>query len=146
MKYIGIVGHEEKKFTADTKEIAVALIRTLLSEGDILVSGGCHLGGIDIWAEEVADEMGIEKLIFYPQNKKWIGGYKERNMQIAQKSDILHNIVVAEYPPAYVGMTFDYCYHCHARDHIKSGGCWTLKRAKLLGKSVKQHIIGGDNE
>lgn len=139
--YIGIVGHEEKKFTADTKELVVALIRTLLSEGDTLVSGGCHLGGIDIWAEEVADEMGIEKVIFYPKTRTWAGGYKERNIQIAQKSDILHNIVVAEYPPMYVGMRFKYCYHCDATDHIKSGGCWTLKRAKLLGKSVKQHII-----
>ena len=30
--YVGIVGHEEKKFNADSKEVAVTLIRTLLSE------------------------------------------------------------------------------------------------------------------
>ena len=140
-KYVGIVGHEEKKFCADTKELALDIMRSVLSDGDILVSGGCHLGGIDVWAEEVADEMGIEKIIFYPKTRTWAGGYRERNLQIAQRSDILHNIVVAEYPPLYVGMTFDYCYHCDATDHIKSGGCWTLKKARLLGKEVRQHII-----
>ena len=88
MSYIGIVGHEEKKFNADSKWVAVELIRTLLSDGDILVSGGCQLRGIDIWAEEVADEMGIEKVIFYPQRRSWHGGYKQRNLLIAQKSDI----------------------------------------------------------
>jgi hypothetical protein len=136
-KYVGIVGHEAKKFTADTKEIAVALIRTLLSEGDILVSGGCHLGGIDIWAEEVADEMGIEKLIFYPQKQQWEGGYKQRNLLIAGRSDIVHCIVVKEYPPFYVGRVFDYCYHCDTSDHIKSGGCWTAKRAR----EAQWHVI-----
>jgi hypothetical protein len=45
--------------------------------------------------------------------------------------------VVAEYPPEYVGMKFDYCYHCHTSDHIKSGGCWTAHKAE----KVEWHII-----
>jgi len=55
---IGIVGHETAKFTAETEAKARAIIRHLLDhEGtdDVLVSGGCHLGGIDIWAEEEAE-------------------------------------------------------------------------------------------
>ena len=127
---IGIVGHEAKKFTPETEAKAREVISSFLSPGDILVSGGCHLGGIDIWAEEEADKLGLEKLIFLPAIQKWEGGYKQRNLQIVSNSDIVHCIVVAEYPKDYQGMRFDYCYHCKTNEHIKSGGCWTAKRAK----------------
>src|SRR3990172_1675336 len=130
MAKIGIVGHEAKKFTPETEQRAREIIRSLLSPSDVLVSGGCHLGGIDIWAEEEADALGIEKVVFLPATRAWEGGYKQRNLQIAGESDVVHCIVVAEYPVDYSGMRFDYCYHCHTRDHIKSGGCWTAKRAK----------------
>lgn len=93
-----------------------------------MVSGHCHLGGIDIWAEEEADDMGIEKLIFPPKSLRWNGGYKERNLLIARNSDIVHCIVVAKYPPHYRGMRFTRCYHCDTTEHIKSGGCWTAWR------------------
>ena len=130
MAKIGIVGHEAKKFTPETEFEARAIILSLLSLNDILVSGGCHLGGIDIWAEEIADAMALEKEIYLPAINQWEGGYKQRNLKIANASDIVHCIVVADYPEGYNGMKFDYCYHCHTSDHIKSGGCWTAKRAK----------------
>lgn len=135
---IGIVGHEARKFTPETEARAREIIRYILSPygeygvdlGDILVSGGCHLGGIDIWAEEEADKFGMKKEIHYPASRRWEGGYKERNLKIARTSDVVHCIVIAEYPDDYRGMKFDYCYHCHTSDHIKSGGCWTAKRAR----------------
>jgi hypothetical protein len=139
--YIGIVGHEAKKFTPATKQIALDIIRKLLKEGDTLVSGGCHLGGIDIWAEEIADEMGLGKMIFLPKKRSWSGGYKERNLRIAEICDILHNIVVEKYPEGYEGMRFKYCYHCDTVTHIKSGGCWTAKNTKRLGKQAFNHVI-----
>lgn len=138
---VGIVGHEAKKFTAETEAKAKAVIRSLLSPGDILVSGGCHLGGIDIWAEEIADEMGLEKRIYLPATRRWEGGYKQRNLKIAYGSDIVHCIVIAEYPEDYEGMRFEQCYHCHTTAHIKSGGCWTAKRARKR----KWHIIKEDH-
>lgn len=53
--YVGIVGHAADKFTPKTKSKAISIIEELLSpENSVLVSGHCHLGGIDIWAEEVA--------------------------------------------------------------------------------------------
>ena len=137
MARIGIVGHEAKKFTPETEAKAREIICSLLHSNDILVSGGCHLGGIDIWAEEEADKMGLAKQIFLPAINKWEGGYKQRNLKIAYNSDIVHCIVVAEYPEGYDGMKFDYCYHCHTSDHIKSGGCWTAKKAK----KAEWHII-----
>ena len=141
MTYIGIVGHAANKFTPATKKIALEIIREILLEGDVLVSGGCHLGGIDIWSEEVASEIGLEKIIFLPKKQSWAGGYRERNLQIASKSDILHNIIVEKYPEGYKGMRFDYCYHCKTTTHIKSGGCWTAKNAKRLGNQAFNHVI-----
>lgn len=134
---VGIVGHEAKKFTAETEAKAREIIRSLLSPDDILVSGGCHLGGIDIWAEEEADKLGLKKEIFLPLKYRWSGGYRTRNLKIAAASCIVHCIVVAEYPENYVGRQFDYCYHCHTSDHIKSGGCWTAKRAS----KAEWHVI-----
>lgn len=129
---IGIVGHEAAKFTALGERRARRIIRELLSAPDaVLVSGHCHLGGIDIWAEEVADAIGIPKLIYPPKKLTWEGGYKQRNLLIAKHSAIVHCIVVTKLPSAYTGMRFTSCYHCNTQTHIKSGGCWTAKRAPL---------------
>lgn len=130
---VGIVGHEAAKFTPETEQRAREIIRSLICPLDTVVSGHCHLGGIDIWAEEEADVIGAEKLIFPPKTLSWEGGYKPRNILIAQNSDIVHCIVVRELPPSYKGMRFDHCYHCNTSDHVKSGGCWTAKRCKSGG-------------
>lgn len=139
---IGIVGHEAAKFTPDSEARARAVIRALLSlPATTVVSGHCHLGGVDIYAEEEADKLGIPKLIFPPRTKRWHDGYKPRNLQIATASDVVHVIVVKEYPATYRGMHFDYCYHCDKTDHIKSGGCWTAMQARRKGKSAVWHIV-----
>lgn len=136
---IGIVGHAADKFTPGTEAQARRVIAAILARpGTILVSGGCHLGGIDIWAEEEADRLGIEKIIHLPVHRRWEGGYKQRNIKIAQDSDQLLVIVVTDYPPGYRGMRFTGCYHCKERRsaHVKSGGCWTGNVAEQLGKAV----------
>lgn len=136
---IGIVGSEGRKFTPETEAQARAIIREILApEGTVLVSGGCHLGGIDIWAEEEADAMGREKIIHVPKVRNWSEGYKPRNLAIARDSDVVHCITVRELPPSYSGMTFPLCYHCGTDTHVKSGGCWTMKRAS---KGVL-HVVG----
>ncbi len=139
---IGIVGSEAAKFTPETEAKAKDLIRKLLCDSKItrVSSGHCHLGGIDIWAEELADELGLPKLIFPPKFLSW-EFYKERNMQIAHASDIVHCITLARLPDSYTGMRFEECYHCGTRSHVKSGGCWTVKYAKRIGKSGEVHVI-----
>lgn len=138
----GIVGHEATKFTPNTEAAARAVIRELLAPpGSIAVSGHCHLGGVDIYAEEEADALGREKLIFPPKRHTWEGGYKDRNILVAEHSDVLHVIVVATYPETYHGMRFPLCYHCKTTDHVKSGGCWTGKYAQRLGKEAVWHTI-----
>ena len=59
-KYVNMAlsGNGTDKFTPETAAKACALIRELLSApGAVLVSGRSPLGGIDVWAEEIADEM-----------------------------------------------------------------------------------------
>lgn len=155
---IGIVGSEGAKFTPLGEERAKEWINKLLT-GDYrmnpgnppkywgpettVVSGHCHLGGIDIWAEEIADSLGFSKLIFPPKTLRWEGGYKQRNLEIAKNSDMVYCISVKDFPETYTGMRFPFCYHCKDTEpaHIKSGGCWTTKEARKMGKSTKLIIV-----
>lgn len=145
---IGIVGSGEDKFTKWGKERALELIRQIIlgqsyfSE-NILVSGHSPVGGIDIWAEEVAMSLNLAMDLKVPKQHTWNAdyGYKQRNTDIAKDSDEVHVIVVNKYPEGYLGVKFSVCYHCNTVDHIKSGGCWTGNVAKKLGKPVYWHII-----
>lgn len=150
-RYVGIVGHEAAKFTPETEREARAIIAYIIAEADgqnihepaVVVSGHCHLGGIDIWAEEMGRARGQEPLIFPPKTLNW-AGFEARNVRIAEASDELHCIVVAEYPPSYTGMRFNYCYHCKTDKHKKSGGCWTAKYfERIKGTPAQWHVIVG---
>ncbi len=135
MRRVGIVGCEEAKFTPATKDQALRWIRALLMGADEAVSGECHLGGIDIWTREIAHEMGVPFTPFAPKTQCWETGYKPRNLLIAGRSTECHCITVAKLPPTYNSpWRFERCYHCDA-DHVKSGGCWTVKQAKRLGRT-----------
>lgn len=139
---IGIVGAEAAKFTHETEQAAREIIRASLMPGDVVVSGKCHLGGIDIWAAEEGRRLGLEVIEYAPPVRSWERGYKVRNIQIAKDSDRLICIVVRELPPTYTGMRFDYCYHCHTDQHVKSGGCWTLKYAEReFGKPAFWFVV-----
>lgn len=146
--HIGIVGHEAAKFTPVTEAAARILIARLLAPLDaICVSGACPLGGIDVWAEEIAISLGRQTRIFAPATPSWESGYKPRNILIAQTSDVVHNIVVAELPPTYAGMRFQRCYHCRTDAHVKSGGCWTAKLAERdYGHAACWHVIAPSGE
>lgn len=135
---LGIVGHEAAKFTPEKQLEARAKIRELISlhNAQLVVSGACPLGGIDIWAVEEARALGVRVREFAPTVSQWSGpgGFQDRNLRIAQNSTMVVCLVVRELPSTYTGRVFDYCYHCHTREHIKSGGCWTVKQAVALGK------------
>lgn len=130
--HLGIVGSEAAKFTSVTERAARLLIRALLSDPtSVAVSGHCHLGGIDVWVEEEAAQLGRATLIYPPRTLTWPGGFKPRNRLIAKHSAIVHCVTVLELPPGYAGRRFSACYHCEGRGvppHVKSGGCWTAWR------------------
>ncbi len=120
---VGIVGSEQAKFTPATEAMARERIEIILrtTGATTVCSGHCHLGGVDIFAEEIADKLGLKKLIFAPKELSWSKGYKPRNVMIANASHEIYCITVKELPPGYVGMRFPLCYHCGTKDHVKSG-------------------------
>lgn len=140
---LGIVGSEDAKFTRETEILARAQIRALIKKykADIVISGACHLGGIDKWAVEEAEKHKISFIEYKPKTLQWEGGYKDRNLLIVRYSDIVVCITVKELPLGYEGMRFKLCYHCGTTDHVKSGGCWTVKQAKKMGKRTEVIII-----
>lgn len=142
---IGIVGSEAAKFTPDTEEAAKEMIRAIITfdKPDTVISGRCHLGGIDIWAVEIAREMGIKILECPPVEHSWVYGYRPRNIKIARYSDKVYCLTVKRLPGKYTGMRFTHCYHCHTPPdhHVKSGGCWTLKFAREVLKKPTQLIV-----
>lgn len=134
---LGVVGHEQEKFTPDVEMRARAIIRAEIAirNPTRIVSGGCHLGGVDVWAEEIANELGVPMTVYAPTKLAWSGkgGFKERNLRIANDADLVLCVVVKELPLNYRGMRFAGCYHCAGFGipfHVKSGGCWTAWRAK----------------
>jgi hypothetical protein len=128
---LGVVGHEAAKFTAETEAQARdAIVSAVLRHGATrIVSGHCHLGGVDIWAEEAAATLGLELTVYAPGMLRWGGplGFRARNLRIARVSSLVLCVVVRELPQGYTGMRFAECYHCRNRNpaHVKSGGCWT---------------------
>lgn len=143
---VGIVGHEAAKFTRRGEADARDIIRQILSRPGVtgVVSGGCHLSGVDIWAEEIGRELGFEPIVHKPKVRSWEYGYKPRNILIARDSAEVFSIVVARLADSYRGMRFPLCYHCKTTDHVKSGGCWTAKFAQSLGKPAMWVTIANE--
>ena len=140
---VGIVGNEAAKFTALGENRACMAILDLLSGPTVteVVSGACHLGGVDKWAAELGEFLGLKVTEFPPKSLSWEDGYKPRNLQIANRSTAVYCIVVDQLPGNYTGMRFQSCYHCGKNDHIKSGGCWTVREAIKLGKVGEIRIV-----
>ena len=135
---LGVVGHGANKF--NTPELIAEAHERIRRNAEALdathiVSGHSPLGGVDLYAEAVAQEMGQEMVIHAPTRRTWSGpgGYKERNLAIARDSDIVLVVVVDKLPPNFQGWRPPKgCYHCRNRNplHVKSGGCWTAWQAK----------------
>ncbi len=138
---IGIVGSEEAKFDLRTRREAITVIRRLLRRASKVVSGACHLGGIDRWAADEATKAGIEVVEHAPTALNW-PAYRERNLRIVEDADEVVCITVRELPEGYRGMRFDHCYHCRTDEHVKSGGCWTVKQAIRAGKVGRVVVVG----
>ncbi len=128
MKKVAFVGAEERKLLSAglSLELVEKHLRELMTEAKslygpyVFISGASPRGGVDIIAEKIADELGLEKQIFPPAVHRWTGtanrpGYKERNTAIATTCDILYNL---------------------DPEGVHSGGDWTLRLAHFLGKEV----------
>lgn len=144
---VGIIGSGQDKFTPPQVEQVRDLIRRLLLSipGAVVVSGHSPVGGVDIWAEAIGNELGFPLDLKVPRQHSWGGeyGYRARNLDIAQSSDEVHVIVAESYPAGYNGRKFRGCYHCHGLrpPHVKSGACWTAIQAERLGRRTVWHIV-----
>lgn len=150
---VGIVGNGSDKFTAQGEEQARWLIRDILKrrEATAMVSGHSPVGGIDIWAEEEAKALGIPLDLKIPEIHQWDPpggyGYKARNIDIARSSDVVHVILADVYPEEYTGRRWEFCYHhrgqqdpvVDANNHVKSGGCWTGRKAEFAVWHIVQN-------
>jgi len=149
-----IVGSQGRHWTPRQRTEAVKRIRGILQShirsihgpygsypnprSVLLVSGGCGAlgenrnqdfdGGVDVWAEIVADVLEIPKKIIYPDVHSWhdvtrggkrLRGFYERNKSVAEEADIV------------------YCIDPAWRDW--SGGMWTLNYAKGLERET--HLV-----
>ena len=138
---VAIVGSSGRHWTPKQRELACKKIKDILTDedyydfnpgdpGDItfptFISGGCPKGGVDIWAEIIADFIGLDKRIHYPENNLWEpNGYKKRNEKIARDCDAL------------------FCIDPDNRGW--SGGRYTMKRADFYGKETHLILIPSDN-
>ena len=150
---VAIIGNGADKFTIVGAERAKRQIQAILTWGQpvSVISGHSPMGGVDIWAEEIADLMEIPLDLKVPDTHEWNPdegyGYRARNIDIATDCTEIHIIVAREYPFAYRGRRFSYCYHCvdnESRDckgHVKSGACWTANQAQKLGKYPSYYSI-----
>lgn len=149
---LGIVGSQADKFTTETQNKARIAIHELfqkyhLGTMDSVCSGDCPNGGIDIWCMEEAGYCDINQIRVPPKELRWGGkeGYMARNKQIAKTSDVVVCITVHELPHDYQGMKFYNCYHHDDQEnvepHVKSGGCYTTKYARSLGKPSELIVI-----
>jgi len=132
---ISIVGssHLSEGESITARQFASAVlnnyIRDFGKDNLIFISGGAK--GVDTEAEDVANQLGIKCEIHKPLVNDWEKGYKPRNLKIAQNCDVIYCF------PTKIKTTP--CYHCDTNDHEVTGGCWTLKQAKLLKKQV--HLV-----
>ena len=142
---IAIIGNSHNKFTNFGYECAKEQIVRILShyKPEIVISGHCHLGGIDIWVEQIARALGYPLDLKIPKQLEWDNeyGFKQRNIDIAKSCDMLFCIVVNKYPYNYEGIKFNGCYHDNLFDHVKSGACWTLKYTQNLNKFTQRIIV-----
>lgn len=139
---LGIVGLRASKFTPLTEQLAKEAIASLLDEyrPGVVISGGCHLGGVDVWTVEIAKKLHIPTVEYVPEVQRWEGGYKQRNIKIAENSDMVVCVTVSELPERKE--KFPWCYHCRTDQHIRSGGCWTVKYARGIGKEGRVVVVG----
>jgi hypothetical protein len=148
---LGIVGSEAAKFGPLTERAARAAITSMIRQfkADLVISGRSPLGGIDLWAVQEANKLGVATREYEPKVFAWSppGGYRSRNLDIARNSDVVVCITLRELPEGYHGMRFPHgCYHCQtpASDHVKSGGCWTMWEAKRKGKTGLLIVVNPD--
>lgn len=120
---LAIVGSRDLVWSTDLDRIAAqAAIQTVLQvfNPEVVISGACPKGGVDIWAVEQARTFGCDVIEFPPYRHDWTG-YEARNIRIAKACDRLVAIR-SRYSRSY-------------------GSGWTADFAQGLGKPVHRIVL-----
>ncbi len=99
--------------------------------GTEIMSGGAQ--GIDSMVNHFAKWKAMKITEYKPTSQDW-PEFKRRNIKIAEECDELFCIATKFYDVK--------CYH-HAvpQDHQKTAGCWTMQRARTLGKTCQLFVL-----
>lgn len=148
MVVIGFVGSEQRYWTLKQERKARKFIRDLLLfyiqrfklgielAMPIVCSGRCKEGGVDIWAEEIADELGLKKKIFPAKGTGW-KFYRRRNLKIIKASSRIFDI-----EPQVPEVSRKAEYDETSRKWFRhSGGTWTVNEARKKGKPLRDAQI-----
>lgn len=127
---IGIVGTSINLTEGEERDVrqTIAYILTKYNPQDTtIVSGGAK--GVDNIAQEIGLGLGFAVKPIFPMGIGW-EAYSKRNIEIAEDCEKLYCVSI---PKRKVT-----CYHHDTpQDHEKTAGCWTLKKAKELGKETE---------
>jgi len=133
---IGIVGTSKVDNPTVEKTVLDTVNKFMKINPNIeLVSGGAK--GVDNIAERIAKQLNIPIKIFPPKFQN-LDSFRERNLLIAEYSDI-----VLSFALPYDNNPSNICYHCNeiTPTHIRTGGCWTTKFARMFGKTGETIIL-----
>lgn len=111
----------------DIQQTIAYIINRYEPDEDTIISGGAK--GVDKMAIESAISRGFNTLVFSPKKEQWDGGYKERNIKIAEECHIIYCVSIPIHNTE--------CYHHKTPPplkHEKTAGCWTLNRVREMGK------------
>lgn len=113
----------------DMRQLIAMTLKDYSTNNTIIISGGAK--GVDEIAIGIAKTLNFETEIFKPlkPEKEY---YRKRNQLIAENCDVLHCFSIP--------VRTKKCYHHDPpQDHERTGGCWTYKMARELGKSC--HLL-----
>jgi len=90
-----------------------------------VISGGAK--GVDTLGIEIAKKLGFRTKEYLPEKEEW-KYYKIRNQKIADECDAIFCFTLQKKNNS--------CYHhkLQEKPHLKTGGCWTLEKAREMGK------------
>lgn len=95
---IGIIGTRRRDTGIDLDKVSAAFLYVYSKNENIftIISGGCPKGG-DRFAEIIADDLGVPKVIYYANWEKYgkAAGFV-RNTDIANESDVLIACVASD--------------------------------------------------
>lgn len=124
---IAIVGRSNLTDSEHDKAFMIieTLIERLRKEGHSIITGDA--AGVD------GIVRSFEGVHMYKSSGNNWKSYKDRNIRIAKNSDYVYSISTRVH--------LQPCYHCGEAGHERTGGCWTLKYARGLGKRGEVIVI-----